>query len=314
MEDLAPAIITITLNPAIDRTIRIEQFAPGEHLPGQTLGRVAGGKGINVSRVLAALGAESTAMGVIGQDNAHPFNELFADGLIRDGLLRVAGHTRENVTLLDDATGLDTHIRDAGLSLSPAALRELGEQLGATIENGDLVIFAGSLPPDMDAAGFADLLKLAVDAGGHVAVDTSGPGLDALPKAKLWLIKPNLAELEQLVGRRLPDLPEQLKAARGLAQKYEYILLSRGADGAVLVTRDGALAGRCDIAEAVNTVGCGDALLAGFVAQALAGGLPADNLAAGLAVAAAAAATPTPATFDPETLEKHLTAVNIETL
>ncbi len=314
MEDLAPAIITITLNPAIDRAIRIERLTPGEHLPGRTVSRAAGGKGINISRVLAALGLESTAMGLIGRDNARAFDKLFADGMIRDGLLRIAGDTRENITLLDEATGQDTHIRDAGLSPSPAALRELGEQLGATIEKDDLVIFAGSLPPELAPADFADLLKLAADAGAHVAADTSGPGLDALAKAKLWLIKPNVVELEQLVGRNLPDLPEQLKAARGLAQKHEYILLSRGADGAALVTRDGAIAGRCDIADVVNTVGCGDALLAGFVAQAFAGGLPADNLAAGLAVAAATAATPTPATFNPDTLEKLLAAVDLETL
>lgn len=308
------AIITVTLNPAIDRAIRLERLTPGEHLCGQTLSRTAGGKGINVSRMLAALGVASTSMGFLGRDNASAFSGLFADGLIRDGFLRIPGSTRENITLLDETTGQDTHIRDAGLAPSRAAMRELGEQLGATIEPGDVVVFAGSLPPKLAPRDFADLLKLAVDANAHVAADTSGPGLDAIAKSNLWLIKPNILELEELLDRQLPDLPAQLKAARGLAQKHQNVLLSRGADGAVLVTREGALAARCEVNDVVNTVGCGDALLAGFVAQALAGGLPEDNLAAGVAIAAASATQATPSEIDESTLDDFLSRVDIDTL
>ncbi|MBS3821089.1 MAG: 1-phosphofructokinase, partial [Phycisphaerae bacterium] len=131
MDTSPPAIVTITLNPAIDRAIRVQNLRPGGHVTGRTVSRVAGGKGVNVSRVLAAMGLGSTAMGLLGRDNASAFTDVFAGGAVRDGFLRVAGSTRDNVTVIDDATGQDTHIRDAGLAPGPAAVQELIEQIGA---------------------------------------------------------------------------------------------------------------------------------------------------------------------------------------
>ncbi|MCD4826003.1 MAG: 1-phosphofructokinase family hexose kinase [Phycisphaerae bacterium] len=315
MED-TPQIITVTLNPAVDRVIEVENLSAGGHLPARTLGQSPGGKGVNVSRVLAAMGVASTAMGFLGRDNRSLFDPLAKDGIIRDAFITLPGRTRENITITDPAGGDELHMRDKGLAVGLADLRELTEQLRAFIEPGDVVIFSGSLPPGIEADDFTDLLRSAIDAGARVAADTSGPALKAASRQKLWLIKPNVAELAEMVGRELPTVDEQLKAARGLAQRIENVLLSAGADGAYLITKNATVhaAAVLETAAILNTVGCGDTLLGAFVAALSSDQSPAEALVTGVAAAAASAANKTAGEFDQnlfETLHEKTTITEI---
>lgn len=307
-------IITVTLNPAIDRVIEVAGLQPGGHQIARTVVRSPGGKGVNVSRTLEAFGLASTAMGFLGRDNRSQFAPLFESGLIADAMLTLPGWSRENITLTDTETGKDTHLRDAGLSVGVADVRELTEQLAATIESGDVVVFSGSLPPGVEHGDFAEMLQSAGDAGAKVAVDSSGQALEAVGKQKkLWLIKPNSLELSQLIGRDLPTLDYQLKTARGLSQKVEFILLSCGEDGAYLITREETFHAfvklDCDV---VNTVGCGDVLLGGFLAAMLNDQPAGQALAIAVAAATACAAHKTAAKFDLDLFEELCDKVELK--
>lgn len=308
-----PAILTVTLNPAVDRTIEVDGLSVGAHQKARTVARVPGGKGVNVSRVLDALAVPCTATGFLGVQNFAEFQPIFAGGRIRDAFLKLPGRTRENITLTDTVHRTDTHLRDAGLAVRPADVRELGEQLAASIEPGDVVLLCGSTPPGMTVEAYAELVRLCIDAGGRVGIDTSGETLAAVRKAKAWLLKPNAAELAELVGRQLPTLDDQLKAARGIAQRGTAVLLSRGGQGACLVTAEGALCATLDAPiEVVNTVGCGDTLLGAFVAAVWMDHPAPEALRQAVATAAASAMTAGTAEFDPAQAERLLGQVHID--
>jgi 1-phosphofructokinase len=232
-----PPVITVTLNPAIDRVIAVDNFEAGAHQVGREVLRVPAGKGINVSRVLAAMGTPSVATGFLGEENRSVYAPLFAGGTIADEFLTLPGATRENFTITDHARNRDTHIRMEGLAADAAALAKLSEKLQRMIlaaghhqvASGPcppLVIFSGSLPPGVSPADFAALVDICLSAGARAAVDTSGPALSAVAAKPLWLVKPNLEELPQLVlGSSMGSLPVRVPPLRDAG-----ILPARDAD------------------------------------------------------------------------------------
>ncbi|NNM84685.1 MAG: 1-phosphofructokinase family hexose kinase [Phycisphaerales bacterium] len=288
------SIITIGLNPAIDRIVAARRLVPGEHLPVTQLTRLAAGKAANVSRALALCGKNSTAMGFLGRSDADWFaRQLTAlgPGTIRCRFIKAIERTRENVTILDAATGVETHLRETGCPVGARAFQQATVLLKKTMHRGDTVIFAGSLPPGFSTQQMATLLKASEAAGCRIAVDTSGAALKAALRCPLWLIKPNLEELSELLGRRIRNNPQAISAAADpLLKTVENILVSRGAAGAVLVRRDGFYTGRLlKKVKIVRTVACGDHLLAGFVAAAVDGATPTECLRYALLVATARA-------------------------
>ena len=254
------------------------------------------------SRVLAAMGVPSTASGFLGKDNRGEFDTLFTDGLVKDEFVTLPGRTRENITLMDPATNQETHIRDRGLEIDRNCLHEMRERLRKLCTEGDIVVFAGSLPPRVDPERFSGLIDLCIAAGGRVVVDTSGEAIHAMVGKKLWILKPNTAELGELVGRDLPTRDEQLAAAAETARQVEFVLLSCGAEGAYLLGKDLGLHARPELpaGDVRNTVGCGDVLLGAFVGGLHKGRNPARALRLAVACAAASAAHPATATFETE--------------
>lgn len=300
----SPAVITVTLNPTIDRLIEVDHFTVGAHQAGRDVMRTAGGKGVNVSRVLAALGVRNFATGFLGEDNRGEFDALFQDPLIQDELFNLPGRTRENVTIMDRHSGLETHIRAAGLAVPAKQLARLTKKLHLLAADGSMLVFSGSLPPGIDPRQFVELVASCQAAGALVAVDTSGDALAAMAGRPLWIVKPNAVELPLLAGRELVGIDGQLAAARELTGLVENVIFTVGADGAYLFSRDLALHARVDVpAESIrNTVGCGDALLGAFVAALRNGATPGDAFPPAVACAAASAMTLTPGKFDPQTL------------
>jgi len=309
--ELFPCILTVTLNPAVDRLIEVDCLVPGDHQVGREVSRTPGGKGINVSRVLAALGVGSIATGLLGEANRDEFADFLTGPLIEDEFVLLAGRTRQNTTIADRSTGLHTHIRDAGLPVDRPAITRLADKLRSLVSRGAIVAFSGSLPPGAGPDDFAELVGICAAAGARVAVDSSGPALAAAAAGKLWLIKPNVQELAELVGRNLETLDEQLAAARKLAARTDYVLLSRGRDGACLVTKDHALCARAEVeASAVrNTVGCGDALLGAFLASIIRHEDAATALRKAVATASASACQATSAGFEAELAARLLKGV-----
>jgi len=287
-------VLTVGFCPSWDITCRGAGLAWGAHLRLDSQTARPAGKALNVARTLGRLGVNTVAAGFWGDaDYPQLRAALAAEGLpVVPRLTVVPGRTRQNITLIDTRRGREMHLRAECRLATAAALKRLTSDLGRMAVRNRTVVFAGSMPE----AFLNDcllLLRRLRERGARLVVDTSGPALkQAVRLGGLALIKPNVEELRELLGRPVADVPGALAAAaRPLCVAADAVLVSRGAAGALVVTRSGAWACRAAAPRrrAINTVGCGDALLAGFLAAWDAG--PRAALELGVRVAAARAWT-----------------------
>lgn len=295
-------ILTVTLNPSLDRAIEIEALVRGEVLRAASTRVDPGGKGVNVSRALLANGVASRAVLPCGGDEGlHLVRLLEAEGV---DLLTVpiAGHTRSNVTLAEP-DGTVTKINEPGPELSPAEFEAITARVLAAAVGADWVVASGSLPPGLPEDAFPHLCRSLVRAGARVAVDTSGPGLRAAAEAGVALLKPNREELAEVVDRPLDSIGDVVEAARLLRSwGAGAVLASLGADGAVLLDGDTVISGDAPVTRPRSSVGAGDALLAGFLA---AGAQGTAALAEALVWGAAAVSLPGSRMPGPGDLRRH---------
>ncbi|MBN6058472.1 1-phosphofructokinase [Nonomuraea sp. RK-328] len=282
-------ILTLTLNPSLDRTIEIASLARGTVIRAAAARLDPGGKGVNVSRALLANRIASRAVVPFGGDEGrHLVNLLFLEGLDMV-TVPVAGATRSNVTLAEP-DGTTTKINEPGTALSPAELDTVADAVLAAAHSADWVVASGSLPPEVPIDVYAGLCRRFTEAGINVAVDTSGAALSCALAAGPALVKPNQDELAAATGMPLGCVGDVVEAAEKLrAAGARTVLASLGADGAVLVEQDGVWYGEAAVAEPRSSVGAGDAMLAGFLA---AGARGAPALLEALAWGAAAVALP----------------------
>lgn len=295
------SIVTVTLNPTIDRIIEVPGFHVGGHLQGRLHLREPAGKAINVSRALAALGVANTAIGWVGMQTYDLFHESLARAGVKACFLPIAGETRENITLIDPQGGAETHIRDAGPTITPADVQRLIDLLESVSTPQTLVVFTGSLPGGVDMAVWCQLLDMTKRRGAHVAVDISGEALRAAADAGVWLVKPNEKELADLTGHAIADDQALLAAGKTLQQRIPVLPVTMGSRGAFCFTEEGVFRGCAALnpGEVRSTVGCGDAFLAGLLAALIKPEATfTDALQDALAVSAAAALQEQPATFD----------------
>jgi 1-phosphofructokinase family hexose kinase len=259
-------IVTLTLNPSLDRTLSVPQLLPGTLHRAQLIRQDLGGKGFNVSRALRALGIPSHIIGVIGGRTGRALR----DGLLADGfdihLVEVEGETRQNVTLLDESTGLYTKINEPGPTLGPQHIAALETCIEQMVRPGDLWALCGSLPPGAPQDLYADLIRVVQRGGGSVFLDTSGPAFRAGLQAGPFAIKPNSEEAAEVLQTSLSSDQDHCQAARELQSKGVHLVaLSRGAQGMV-VAKDGALVTATPPSVAARSpVGAGDASLAGLL-------------------------------------------------
>lgn len=279
-------ILTITLNPAFDVTIRLPLLEPGEVNRSHAVSTHPAGKGINVARVLADLGHTLTVTGFLGQDNAGPFEALFADAAITDAFLRVPGETRSNIKIAEDS-GRVTDVNGAGPNIDDAMQAALRKQLRSIAPGHDAVVIAGSLPRGVDPVWLAATITELGDLGLRVAVDTSGAALQAALRAKPWLVKPNAEELAHALGQPANDENSlHTLAAQLRALDIQHVVASQGAQGVCWFGEGVALSAKPPRVSVVSTVGAGDSLLAGMVHGLLAGLPPERTLALATAIAA----------------------------
>ncbi len=256
-------IRTVTLNPALDRSVSV---------PGLALDRVnrasgsrvdPGGKGINVSKVIKALGGRSLALGFLGGRAG----DLLAQGLddlgVAHNFTRIAGETRTNLKLDDPRSGTHTDINETGPTVAPLDLVRLESALFEGAGPGDVFVFSGSAPAGVEPGIYAAWIRRARALGALSLLDADGEllcrGLEAGPD----LAKPNEEELGRLVGHRLEGRDEILAAARGLlAAGVGRVVVSLGSEGALFVDAAGAYLARGIRVEAVSTVGAGDTMVA----------------------------------------------------
>ncbi|GAA3741270.1 1-phosphofructokinase [Plantactinospora mayteni] len=282
-------ILTVTLNPSLDRAMEIDLLARGEVIRAASAHLDPGGKGVNVSRALLANGVPSRAVLPVGGEEGAQLVRLLEGEGVELLVVPIAGRTRSNITLAEP-DGTVTKINESGPVLAGSEFAEVTRAVLAAAGSADWVVACGSVPPGLPATAFGDLCARLVDAGVRLAVDTSGPALRAAAEAGVALVKPNREELAEAVGVPLRSLGDVVDAAVQLRSwGAGTVLASLGADGAVLVDAKGVLTGESPVPQPKSTVGAGDALLAGFLA---AGARGPDALAEGLAWGAAAVSLP----------------------
>lgn len=262
--------LTITLNPAIDRTIVIPDFTAGKVNRVQSESWTAGGKGVNVASALADTGHSVAVSGFLGRENDAIFQELFARKSITDLFLRIDGATRTGIKITDPSTQETTDINFSGASPRPANLRTLRQMLDH--RDARWYVLAGSLPPEVEPHVYRDITMALKSRGRRVAVDASGEALRQAIDAAPSLIKPNVHELSELVGRELTSASDIESAGRELLSTgIETVVVSMGGDGACFITADETIFARPPAIPIRTTVGAGDAMVAGLVSGALRG-------------------------------------------
>lgn len=265
-------IVTLSLNPAIDQTARISNFTAGRVNRVEWEQADAGGKGVNVASFLADAGLKVTATGLLGSANTEPFVELFARKGILDRCLRLPGRTRVNVKITDPVLDQVTDINFPGLSPLPADLVRLIETIDAQCDDTDWFVLSGSVPAGVPSHVYADLVKRLRGRGKRVVLDTSGAPLAEAVACAPDIVKPNIDELGELVGRPLSGHAEVIAAARALIEGgIGLVAVSMGADGALFVERDTVVLATPPSIEVKSTVGAGDAMVAGIVTGTLRG-------------------------------------------
>ncbi|WP_461712581.1 1-phosphofructokinase [Streptomyces sp. DSM 41029] len=282
-------ILTLTPNPSLDRAYELPSLGRGAVLRA-TRDRVdPGGKGVNVSRAVAAAGHRTVAVVPLGGAEGALLARLLGEHGIEAAGVPVAGSTRVNITLVEP-DGTLTKVNAAGPELSGAEAEALLEAVRSRAAGADWIACCGSLPRGLGPEWYAQLVARAHRAGRRVALDTSGSALGATLAEEPDVVKPNAEELAQAVGRPLATVGDAVKAAGELRERgARAVLASLGADGQLLVDATGAWFGRADPVAVRSNVGAGDASLAGFLA---AGGRGPAALAAAVAHGTAAVQLP----------------------
>lgn len=273
-------IYTVTLNPSIDFIVRLDHLELGSVNRMTSDDKFAGGKGINVSRILQRLDVDNTATGFIGGFTGRFVeNGLIAEG-IKTNFVQVSEDTRINVKI---KAGEETEINGAGPKISDEKLEELKAIL-AGLSSEDTVVFAGSAPSSLGNQVYNTLLPIAKKAGAEVVCDFEGQTLlDSLNYQPL-LVKPNSHELADIFGVELNGLEDIEKYAREiLAKGAKNVIISMAGDGALLVTPEAAYFAKPIKGTVKNSVGAGDSMVAGFTGEYVKSGDPIEALKWGVA-------------------------------
>ncbi|MGT2907024.1 1-phosphofructokinase [Streptococcus dentiloxodontae] len=296
-------IYTVTLNPSIDFIVRLNKVELGDVNRMESDDKFAGGKGINVSRILQRLGIDNTATGFIGGFTGDFVESgLKAEG-IRTQFVTVGQDTRINVKIKADQ---ETELNGTGPVITDQQLIEL-ERFLAGLSTNDVVVFAGSAPANLGNAVYNKLIPLVREAGAEVVCDFEGQTLlDSLAYQPL-LVKPNNHELEAIFKVKLEGLTDIEKYARQiLAKGAQNVIISMAGDGALLVTQEAAYFAKPIKGQVKNSVGAGDSMVAGFTGEFVKSKDPVEAFKWGVACGTATTFSDDLATIDfiKETYEK----------
>jgi len=298
-----PNVITLTLNPAVDLAASANAVQPTHKIRTRDEGIDAGGGGINVARVIHALGGNTLAVFLAGGVTGDLLGELLAEAGVPRRVLPIQRRTRISLTVYDRSTGQEYRFVPEGPEVSTAEW----QGVLATLEQlpGDWLVVSGSLPRGVPEDLYARIAQAGAQRGQRVVLDTSGPALKAALYHGLYLIKPSLRELEVLVGRSLEDPAAQEAEALALIRSgaAHMVAVSLGAAGALLATEAGMIRIPAPHTLVRSGVGAGDAFLAALVLTLARGETPAKALRWGVAAGAATVSDVGTARISSETVE-----------
>ena len=298
-------IFTLTLNPAMDKTVVIEDFTPGGVNRIQSLRTDVGGKGINVSKCLKQLGCASTAAAFWGGAPGQRGIDFLAEQGIGSLAVPVAGETRTNLKIIDPIRHENTDINEPGPTITRENLEELIHRLDTQIGCGDILILSGSIPKGCDSGIYRNLISRYRQKGAEVYLDADGENFRLGITAAPTLIKPNIDELNRHLHANLTKIPQIATAAREfLALGIGEVVISLGADGALLVKEGFCLKADGLQVPVQSTVGAGDSMVAALAYGAQHGLTDPQRLKLAIAISAASVMCSGSQAPDGETIEK----------
>jgi len=313
-------ILTVTLNAAIDKRYVVENFEEGEVNRVIECDYVPGGKGLNVSKPLAVAGADVIATGFVGGFAGEYICSRLADYKVKDGFYRVKAESRSCINIWDPVKKKQTEFLEPGFTIESEDWLGFEERFKELASKADVITMSGSLPKGLDSSAYKRLIEIGKGLGKKMVLDTSGKLLVEAVEAIPYMIKPNIDEIAMLTGKKIsvdePDFFETvIEAAKQVHEKgVNIVVVSLGADGSVMICDDGVFRALVPKVDAVNTVGCGDSMIAGFALSLSENLNPEDALKKASAISAAAAMTEETGWFRMSDMQNIFDKIKIEPL
>lgn len=302
-------IVTVTLNPALDITHTVTSLVPHSSHRVTDIGVQAGGKGINVARVLHTLGRPAVAVAFCGGRTGGAIQADLERHGIAHRLIRTAGESRRTFTVVDSGSGDATAFNEAGPAVATDEWNALRAEVVRLLADASVLVLSGSLPPQLPETAYPELTAAAARAGVPVILDTAGSPLRAGVAAGPDVVKPNATELADATGLADPFAAAEALRAAGARS----VVASLGPNGLLAVTPEGTFRARPPAPVAGNPTGAGDSVVAAIAAGILAGTPWPHRLTEAVALSAATVRAPRAGQFDPDTY-RQLAAGNVESL
>ncbi|WZL74459.1 1-phosphofructokinase [Clostridiaceae bacterium 35-E11] len=258
-------ITTVTLNPAIDRAYIINNFKPNQKYRVDDVKITAGGKGLNVARVASILGEKVNATGLLGGYSGKFIKEELDKLNIHTSFVSIHESSRIFTAIVDPFNNTETIVGEDGPVVTKTELNAFVKEFVKILKYSDIIVAAGSVPKGLPKTIYGDMVKIAKDNNVRMIIDASGSYLKEAIKAKPFMIKPNLEELKELVGYELDSEHKIIYESKYICrQGIKVVGISLGEKGAIFTTEDGVYKVCAPKVSPVNSVGCGDAFVAGF--------------------------------------------------
>lgn len=305
-------ILTVTLNAAIDKRYVVEGYKVGEVNRVKECAYTPGGKGLNVSKPAAISGAEVVATGFVGGHAGNYIEASLEPFHIRSAFYHLEAESRSCINIWDEVNHQQTEFLEPGFTVSEEEFQGFMDKFKDLVKDADVVAMSGSVPKGLDGTAYQRLVKIVKAAGKKVILDTSGKLLEMGIEACPTMIKPNIDEIRMLTGKSCDDFNEIIEAAKEIHRRgVEIVAVSLGGDGSLAVCDKGVYRAKVPKIDAVNTVGCGDSMIAGF-ALGLSEDLPIEEvLRKASAISAAAALREETGFYVKEDMEAILPKVEI---
>lgn len=305
-------ILTVTLNTSVDKFYRVDRLHPYEVMRVKEVNNTAGGKGLNVSRVAALSGEQVTAMGFVGGCNGELFKSLISGENITPAFTQIKAETRCCVNVFDGEAKKSTELLEPGSPVTEEERHRFLEEYRRRLPDAEVVAISGSMPKGIPVDFYASLIEIARKQGKQVILDTNGQALQsALPAGPAW-IKPNADEIRQITNADVGSFDSVIAAAKQLQQGgVANVAVSLGKDGVAVVCGSGVYRGITPDIPVVNTVGCGDSMVAGFAVGTVRGYSVEEIIRYAVAVSTANALTRETGSFRAEDLERILPQVKV---
>ncbi|MDK2967414.1 MULTISPECIES: 1-phosphofructokinase [Lacrimispora] len=258
-------ILTVTLNAAIDKRYVIDGFSQGEVNRVKSCSYTPGGKGLNVSKPAVIAGGSVVATGFVGGHAGGYIEEALSSFGITGSFYHLNGESRSCINIWDEKNKIQTEFLEPGFEVDEEDFLKFLEHFKKLAKDAEVIAISGSVPRGLDGTAYQRMVKVGKEAGKKVILDTSGNLLKMGIEAKPSMIKPNLDEIRMLTGKSCDSLEEMIEAAKDIHKRgVEIVAVSLGSEGSFVVCSSGIYRARVPKIDAVNTVGCGDSMIAGY--------------------------------------------------